>query len=175
MYCKGTHFTRSSKTFGDKVRLLSTDTYSFFLQFYVNDLAREINSRSQLRDAFDFSEIEHTHLLHLHGKTDDAYGGEVGYFKDETNGDPIVEFIGLRPKMFSFTVCRTTEYKQKLNYKVEMRNKQVAKNISRSQIKRSKHKDYFLMYNGGALQNNVNRRIGFKLHQVRKTIFVCTH
>ena len=103
-----TFYALLKDSFDDKVRMLYTDTDSFFLQFFVDDLAKEINSRPQLRDAFDFSEIEHTHLSQLRGSIADVHGGEVGYFKDETKGDPIVEFVGLRPKMYSFTVCRAT-------------------------------------------------------------------
>ena len=113
-----TFYALLKDSFGDKVRMLYTDTDSFFLQFFVDDLAKEINSRPLLRDAFDFSEIEPTHLSQLRGIKIDVHGGEVGYFKDETKGDPIVEFVGLRPKMYSFTVCRATQYIDGLNSKV---------------------------------------------------------
>ena len=55
---------------------------------------------------------------------------------------------------------------------MEVRHKAVAKSVARSQIKRFKHVDYMGMYNGGAITNVVNRRIGFKLHQLRLTIFI---
>ena len=74
------------------------------LHFFVEDLAKEINSRTHLRDAFDFSEIDNGHLSNLGGGNANLHAGEVGYFKDETKGNPIVEFVGLRPKMYSFTV-----------------------------------------------------------------------
>ena len=48
----------------------------------------------------------------------------------------------------------------------------VAKGVARSQIKRFKHEDYVRMYNGEALANVVNRRIGSKLHQVRLIISI---
>ena len=150
--------------------MLYTNTDSFFLQFYVDDLLKEINSRPQLRDAFDINESENTHLSQLRGPIADGNGGEVGYFKDETKDDPIVEFVGLRPKLYSFTVCHATEYSEGDNYKVEMCNKHVVKGISRSQIKRFKHEDYISMYNGGALKNIFNRRIGSKLHQMCQLI-----
>ena len=143
-----------------------TDTDSFFLQFFVDDLVKEINLHLQLRDAFVFSEIEHTHYSQLCGPIANVHGCEVGYFKDETKGDPIVEFVGLRPKMYSFTVCSATQYTEWVNYKIEIRNKHVAKGISRSQIKRFKHEDYISMYNSGAHKIVVNRPIGSKLHQV---------
>ena len=140
-----------------------TDTDSFFLQFFIVDLAKEILSPSQLWDVFDFSEIEHTHISQLSDPRADVHGDEVGDFKDETKGDPIVEFVGLRLKMYLFTVCRDTKYTQGLNYEVEIRNKNLAKGISPFQIRRFKHEDYLRMYNGRALQNVVNRRISSKL------------
>ena len=68
--------------------------------------------------------------------------------------------------MYLFTVCRATQFTEGVNYKIEIRNKHVAKGILRSQIKRFKHEDYISMCNGGAHKNVVNRRIGSKLHQV---------
>ena len=150
--------------------MLYTDTDSFFLHFFVEDLAKEINARPHLRDAFDFSEISPGHLSNLGRAGAGLHAGEVGYFKDETKGDPIVEFVGLRPKMYSFTVCEASEPIPGLNYPMDVRHKAVAKGVARSQIKRFKHEDYVRMYNGGALTNVVNRRIGSKLHQVRLTI-----
>ena len=96
----------------------------------------------------------------------------MGYFKDETNGNPIVEFVGLRPKMYSFTVCDASQPIPGVNYPMDLRHKAVAKGVARSQIKRLKHEDYVRMYNGGAFTNVVNRRIGTKLHQVRQIISI---
>ena len=96
----------------------------------------------------------------------------MGYFKDETKGKSIVEFVGLHPKMYSFTVCEASEPIPWPNYSMDIRHKAVVKGVARSQIKRLKHEDYVRMYKGGALTNVVNRRIGSKLHQVRLTIFI---
>ena len=138
----------------------------------MEDLAKEIISHPYLRDAFDFSEKSNGHLSKLGRGNANLHAGEVGYFKDETKGKPIVEFIGLRPKMYSFTVCDASEPIQGVNYPMDVRHKAVAKGVARSQIKRFKHEDYVRMYNGGALNNVVNRRIGSKLHQVRLIISI---
>ena len=45
--------------------MLYTDTDSFFLHLFVNDLAKKINARPHLQDAFDFSEISNEHLSNL--------------------------------------------------------------------------------------------------------------
>ena len=88
--------------FKEKVRMLYTDTDSFFLQFFVEDIAVALNENPVIRDQFDFGAIDLRHpcgyCVHIQPNH-----GELGYFKDECNCDPIVEFVGLRPKMYSFT------------------------------------------------------------------------
>ena len=138
----------------------------------MEDLAKEIISRSHRRDAFDFSEISNGHLSKLGHGNANIHAGEVGYFKDETKGNPIVEFVGLCPKMYSFTVCDASEPIPGVNYPMDVRHKAVAKCVARSQIKRFKHENYLRMYNGGALTNVVNRRNGSKLHQARLIISI---
>ena len=76
--------------------MLYTDTDSFFLHVFMEDLAKEIISRPHLRDAFDFSEISNGHLSKLGRGNANLHAGEVGYFKDKTKGNPIVEFVNLR-------------------------------------------------------------------------------
>ena len=169
---KYTFYAILKDAFGERVRMFYTDTDSFFLHFFVEDLAKEINSRPHLRDAFDFSEISNGHLSNLRRCNADLHAGEVGYFKNETKGNPIVKFVGLRPKMYSFTVCVAAEPIPGVNCPMDMRHKAVAKGVARSQIKRFKHEDYVRMYNGGALTSVVNRRIGSKLHQVRLIIYI---
>ena len=59
---------------------------------------------------------------------------------------------------------------------MDVRHKAVAKSVARSQIKRFKHEEYVRMYDGLALTNVINHRIGSKLHQVRliSFILICT-
>ena len=122
--------------------MLYTDTDTFFLHFFVEDLAKEINFRPHLRDAVDFSEISNGHLSDLGRGNANLHAGEVGYFTDETKGNPIVEFVGLRPKMYSFTVCDALEPIPGVNYLMDVRHKAVAKRVARSLIKRFNHEDY---------------------------------
>ena len=99
-------------------------------------MAKEINARPNLRDAFDFSQIYNGHLSNLKRGNANRHAGEVGYFKDETKSNPIVEFVGLRPKMYSFTVCDASEPITWVNYSMDVRNKAVANGVALSQIKR---------------------------------------
>ena len=164
MFYRYTFYALLNGTFNEQVRILYTDTDSFYLHFFVEDLAKTINARFYFRDAFDFSEISNGHLSNLGRGHADLHAGEVGYFKDETKKNPIVDIIGLRFNMYSFTVWDASEPIPGVNYPMDIRHKAVAKGVARSQIKRFKHEDYLRMFNGGALTNVVNRRIGSKLH-----------
>jgi hypothetical protein len=153
--------------FQDKVRMLYTDTDSFFLQFFVDDLPQELKSRG-VYGAFDFSSISYLHPTKLHSN---HHEGEVGYFKDECNGDQIVEFVGLRPKMYSFTVMDARDPDPRLPpLPVNIKHKSVAKGISRANIRRFTHEDYLTMFREGDSRKVTNRRIGSKLHQVLSLI-----
>ena len=167
-----TFYALLKDAFGERVRMLYTDTDSFFLHFFVEDLAKEINSRPHLRDAFDFSEISHGHLFNLGRGNGDLHAVEVGYFKDGTNGNPTVKFVGLRPTMYSFTVCDASEPIPKVNYPMDKRHNAVAKGVALSQIKRFEHEDYVRIYNASALTSVINHRLGSKLYQMRLIIFI---
>ena len=96
----------------------------------------------------------------------------MNYFKDETKGNLIVEFIGVRFKMYLFNLCDASESIPGVNYPMDIRHRAVAMGVARSQIKRFNHEDNVRMFNGEALTNVVNRRIGSKLHQVRLIISI---
>ena len=129
-------------SFGERVRMLYTDTDSFFLHFFVDDLAKEINARLHLRDAFDFSELRNGHVSNFGRGHADLHTGEVGFFKDEAKGNPIVKLVGLPPKMYYFIVCDASEPIRGVNYPMDVRHKAVAKGLARSQIKQIENEDY---------------------------------
>ena len=157
----------SQNSFGDKVRMLYTDTNLCFLQFVVEDLAKEINARPQVRDAFDFSEISREYISSLTRSTAQLDAGRIGYFKDECKGNPIVEFVGLRPK-----IMEAVEYDQRRPPLdgVHFKHKAVAKGVSRANIKNFTHDDYVAMCREGEAFQVTNRRNGSKLHQVFLTV-----
>ena len=117
------------------------NTDLIFLHFFVRDLNKNINARLHLQDAFYCSEISPGHHSNLGRGNADFHAGEVGYFNDETKGNPIVKFVGLLPIMYSFTVCDASELIPGVNYSMNVRHKAVAKGVVRSQIKRFKHED----------------------------------
>ena len=106
---KYTFYALLKDAFGERVRMLYTDTDSLFLHFFEEDLAKEINARRHLRDVFDFSKISNGNLSNIGRGRADLHAGQVSYFKNVKKRNPIVEFIGLRPKMYSFTVSDASE------------------------------------------------------------------
>ena len=149
--------------FEERVLMLYTDTDSLYFYFFVENFAQEINLRSNLWDAFDFSDISIGHCSNFGRGNAELFAGEVVNFKDETKGNPNVEFVGLRPKMYLFTMCDASEPIPWVNFQMDVRHKAVAKGVARPRSSASNMRTMWRMYNGGALTNVVNRRIGSKL------------
>ena len=150
--------------FRDKVRMLYNDTDSFFLQFVVDDLKQALLSKRGVLDAFDFSEVFSGHPSRLHF---DGHAGEVRYFKNECKGNQIVEFVALRPKIYSFTVINADEYDPRLPVElIQLKHKAVPKGLSRANIKQFTHDDYVRMFRESDARKVKNRRIGSKLQEV---------
>ena len=149
--------------YGPRMRMLYTDTDSLIMQFFTNDFYKEILDVPQLRRLFDFSEIPANHPSCL-GTPDDTNKGKVGFFKDETKGNPITEFVALKPKMYSFKVCECQEFGS--NAQPRVWNKQVGKGIARATLKKTTHQQYLNMFQERHTTKLTNKRIASKLHQV---------
>jgi len=88
------HYNHVMKKYGqDRARLLFTDTDSLCYSIKTKDMYREMLADMHLYDTSDYPT---SHFLHSNKNKK-----VVGKFKDEFNGTPIVEFVGLRPKMYS--------------------------------------------------------------------------
>ena len=80
----------------------------------------------------------------------------IGKFKDEAGGKAITEFVGLRPKMYSYLVYEEgTEIE-----------KHRAKGINRAASKELKHAEYKSQLTVPSENTQINNRIGNKLHQL---------
>ena len=87
------HYEVMRPNFAD-LKLCFTDTDSFMYHIKCQDLYSDHLVR--LKQHFDFSKYSPHHPLFSNENKD-----VVGKFKDETNGIPIIEFIGLRSKCYS--------------------------------------------------------------------------
>ena len=84
----------------------------------------------------------------------------VGKMKDETSGDPIIEFVGLRPKMYSFLTLKSTGQNE------DIKDKHRAKGIDRVASAQLQHEDFKKQLAEPVENYLINRRIGAKLHQI---------
>ena len=116
------HYNYIKSKYGDKAKLLFTDTDSLTYEIETKDVYRDFWND---KDRFDNSDYpENSPYFNKTNKK------VIGKFKDEVAGIPIVEFIGLRSKMYSY---------MKDNDKGGKTAKGIKKNIIKNNIK---HEDY---------------------------------
>ena len=116
------HYQYIKKKYGDKARLLFTDTDSLTYEIEAEDVYKDFWNNKNRFDNSDYNESS-PYFDKTNKKT-------IGKFKDEAVGVPICEFISLRSKMYSYI---------KDNQKGGMTAKGIKKNIIKNDIK---HEDY---------------------------------
>jgi hypothetical protein len=90
------HYDFIKPMYGDKAKLLFTDTDSLCYEIQSDDVYEDMLKH---KDKFDFSDYTKEHKCY-----DVTNKKVIGKFKDEANGKIITEFIGLRPKLYSYIV-----------------------------------------------------------------------
>ena len=118
------HYNVMREKYGDKARLLFTDTDSLCYSIRTPDFYRDMGSMLEL---FDTSEYPSDHPLCscMNAKV-------LGKMKDECFSIPAVEFVGLRSKMYSLLVNRNESAKK------------TAKGIKRSFVKKHVRHEMYL-------------------------------
>ena len=129
-------------------RLLYSDTDSLLYEVKGKDFYRTLAENNNLRNHFDLSNYQQTHELY---NTDQKM--VTLKFKDEFAGQPLEEFIGLKPKMYSILYGG----KQKLS----------AKGVTRFAQNNLKHELYRHVLNTRESFTTINTRIGSKNHQLQ--------
>ena len=103
------------------------------------------------RQHFDFASLEKSSPFY-----DGANNKLIGKMKDEANGKPIIEFVGLRPKMYSFLI-------EESGHEIE---KHRAKGINKAASRNLKHESYKQQL-GAPVENYLpNHRIANRLHEL---------
>ena len=138
------HYKYIKEKYGSKAKLLFTDTDSLTYEIEAEDVYQDFWNNKDLFDNSDYPE----NSLYF----DKTNKKVIGKFKDEAAGIPIIEFIGLRSKMYSYI---------KDNQKVGKTAKGIKKNIIKNNIK---HEDY-----KNVLINNK------QIHHTMKTIRSMNH
>ena len=88
------HYNYIKKKYGDKAKLLFTDTDSLTYEIQAEDVYQDFWNDRHLFDNSDYPESSP-----YFDKTNKKI---IGKFKDEAAGVPITEFVGLKSKMYSY-------------------------------------------------------------------------
>ena len=112
------HYQYIKPKYGEKAKLLFTDTDSFMYEIETEDFYKDISG--DVRDKFDTSDYPENHPS---GIPTGINKKVLGMFKDEAAGKRIKEFVGLRAKLYSFIMEDGKENKRCKGVK-----KQVVKN-----------------------------------------------
>ena len=101
------HYNYIKTKYGDKAKLLFTDTDSLAYEIRTKDFYKDINPDIEKR--FDTSDYPSNHLSGI--KT--GHNSKVlEMFKDEAGGKQIVEFFCLRAKLYSYKMLDGSEDKK---------------------------------------------------------------
>ena len=101
------HYNYIKQKYGDKAKLLLTDTDSLMYEIQTEDFYKDING--DVKDRFDTSGYPPDHPSGIPS----GFNKKVlGMFKDEVNGNGIDEFVGLRAKLYSYKMFEGEESKK---------------------------------------------------------------
>ena len=119
------HYNYIKKKYGDKVKLLFTDTDSLMYEIQTEDFYKDISA--DVKHRFDTSDYPPNHPSGIPS----GFNKKVsGVFKDEVKGKVIDEFVGLRAKLYSYRMSEGKESKK-------------CKGIKKAEVKNSiTHADY---------------------------------
>ena len=123
--------------YGNNSKLLFTNTGFLMYEIKAEDIYKDFNSNKEL---FDFSNYSTKPKYHDHSNK-----LVIGKMKDETAGAAIEEFVGLKPKRYSYLVDDNSEHKKA---------KDVSRNIFAT-ISHNEYKDFLL--NKKCLRHLINR------------------
>ena len=119
------HYNYIKRKYGDKAKLLFTDTDSLMYEIQTEDFYKDISE--DVKHRFDTSDYPPNHPSGIPS----GFNKKVlGMFKDEAGGKVIDEFVGLRAKLYSYKMFEGEESKK-------------CKGVKKSVVKKSiAHEDY---------------------------------
>ena len=144
--------------YGAKAKLLFTDTDSLTYEIEAEDVYKDFWNDKNTFDNSDYPENSP-----YFNKTNKKV---IDKFKDEAAGIPIVEFIGLRSKMYSY---------MKDNNKGGKTAKGLKKNIIKKNIKHKNYKD--VLFNNKQIYHTMktirSQNHELKSYEIKKTSLSC--
>ena len=119
------HYNYIKQKYGDKAKLLFTDTDSLMYEIQTEDFYNDISA--DVENRFDTSDYPKNHPSGIPSGFNKKV---IGMFKDEVGGKVIDEFVGLRAKLYSYKMLEGKESKK-------------CKGVKKSVVKKSiEHEDY---------------------------------
>ena len=146
------HYNFIKDIYGQRAKLLFTDTDSLTYEIQTDDLYDDM---AHSLDFFDTSDYPSDHFLHstINKKV-------LGKFKDECNGNPVQEFVGLRSKMYSMW------YEENGLVKEKKTAKGVTKSVTKKKLKHHRYKECLLRRKIIMAQMNQIRSKDHKLNSI---------
>ena len=115
------HCDYIKQKYGDKVKLLFTDTDSLMYKIETSDFYKDISADVKRR--FDTSDYPPDHPTGIPS----GFNKKVlGMFKDEAGGKVIDEFVGLRAKLYSYRMLEGEESEKCKGVKISVIKKSIA-------------------------------------------------
>ena len=131
---------------GNNSRLLFTDTDSLMYEVKTEDVYEDFSNDKEM---FDFSNYSTKSKYY-----DNSNKLVFGKMKDETVGVAIEEFVGLKPKMYSYLVDDDSEHKK-------------AKGVNKNVVATIRHNEYKdVLLKNKCLRHSINR-IQSKDHKIK--------
>ena len=144
------HYNYILTKYGEKAKLLFTDTDSLAYEIETQDFYKDISD--DIVSKFDTSNFPKDHPS---GVYTNANKKVVGMFKDEAGGKIIEEFVGLRSKLYSYKIFTSSSAEKK------------CKGVKTSVVEKSiKFNDYKRCLFGGEKQFRIVNRIGSNKHNI---------
>ena len=114
------HYNYIMQKYGDKAKLLFTDTDILMYEIQTEDFYKDISK--DVKDRFDTSDYPPNHPSGIPSGLNKKV---LGRFKDEVGGKVIDEFVGLRAKLYSFKMFEGEEIKKCKGVKKSMVKKSI--------------------------------------------------
>ena len=144
------HYNFIKKKYGDRAKLLFTDTDSLCYHIQTDDVYQDLYNHKDMFDNSDYSKSSKFYF--------DENKKVIGKFKDEAAGNPIADFLGLKSKMYSYEVELPSG---------EIKNNKKAKGVKTNVIKRDlDHSDYLSVLQNKTIQNHKMKTIRSDHHVV---------
>ena len=144
------HYNFIKKKYGDKARLLFTDTDSLCYHIITDDVYEDLYNH---KDMFDNSAYSKSSKFYF-----DENKKVIGKFKDEAAGNHITSFVGLKSKMYSYLVELPDG---------KIKNNKKAKGISKNVTKRDlEHEDYLSCLQNSTIEKQKIKTIRSHHHVV---------